>query len=82
MAKCRTDIARNVFLLLWHLLREETMTKNMQKNLKVFLFSCLMAFLLLGGIALAGSEFVDFPYGQLIGVPMLLIFGWIGRKLS
>ena len=41
-----------------------------------------MAFLFLGGILLAGSEFVDFPWGQLIGVPMLAAFGLIGRKLS
>ena len=58
------------------------MTRNMRKTLKVSTFSCFMAFLLLGGIALAGSDFIHFPYGQLAGVPMLVLFGWIGRKLS
>jgi hypothetical protein len=41
-----------------------------------------MAFLFVGGIALAGSDFVDFPWGQLIGVPMLALFAIMVRLLE
>ena len=58
------------------------MTASMLNRLKLSVFSFFMAFLFLGGIALAGSDFVGFPWGQLIGVPMLGAFGWIGSKLS
>ena len=58
------------------------MTHATLVKLKRGSFACFMAFLLLGGIALAGSDFVDFPWGQLIGVPMLAAFGLIGNKLS
>jgi len=58
------------------------MTASMRNRLKLSVFSFFMAFLLLGGIALAGSDFVDFPWGQLIGVPMLAVFAIIGRHLE
>lgn len=58
------------------------MTASMRKKLHASALSCLMAFLFLGGLALAGSDFAGWPWGQLIGVPMLGLFAFIGRHLE
>ena len=54
------------------------MTASMRNKCKLSIYSFFMAFLFVGGLALAGSDFVGFPWGQLIGVPMLALFAWIG----
>ena len=58
------------------------MTASMRNKCKLSIFSCFMAFLFVGGLALAGSDFVGFPWGQLIGVPMLALFALIGSRLD
>jgi len=58
------------------------MTASTRNRLKLSALSCLMAFLFAVGLALAGSEFVGFPWGQMIGVPMLVMFAIIGRHLE
>lgn len=58
------------------------MTKSTRKRLKLLAISCLMAFLFVGGLALCGSDFIDFPWGQVIGAPMLGLFGFIGQRLD
>jgi len=44
------------------------------KKLKATMTACLMSFLFFGGLALAGSEWETFPWGQLIGTLMLVSF--------
>ena len=58
------------------------MTASMRNKCKASIFSCFMAFLFAGGLCLAGSDFVGFPWGQLIGVPMLVMFAFIGIRLE
>lgn len=45
----------------------------------------IVGLLFTGGVLLSGSDWVDFPYGQVIGVPMLLLMcrlanRWVPRK--
>ena len=54
----------------------------MKTKAKQVAFAVLMAVLFMGGLALAGSDWVGFPYGQMIGVPMLVVFGLIGIRLE
>jgi hypothetical protein len=53
-------------------------------KLKAAALSCLMSFLFFGGLIVAGSEWEIFPWGQVIGILMLvsflLVLKWIERR--